>query len=151
MSDRQLHLAGLMVMALSAVVVVFATSFAVFTIGPTVEKRLFPVISKLTIVSLTADPNGNAVIVADFTKYRACQYLGITWFRGKPDGYFERVTVTLRPASEQDDSGTTRPPGTQRSGPWVIGIPVGEIESNSFAKLYYACHRLWVTEADFYP
>lgn len=151
MSHRAVYWAGFVVKLLCAIVIFFAFLFTVFTLGPSVEARLFPVVSKLTIVSLTADTDGNAVITAEFTKHRDCQYLGITWFHGKPDGYFSRATVILRPGSGTDDSGTTRPPGTQRSGPWVIGIPVDEIETNSFAMLSHQCHPFWVTTTDFYP
>lgn len=149
MSHRAAYWAIWAVKLMCAVVVVFAAIFTLFAVGPPLETRFWPVTSKLTIISLEADADGNAIITAEFTKRRDCQYLGISWYRGRPDGYFERATIVLRKAG--DESGSTRPPGTQRGGPWFIGIPVDEIRTNSFAQLAYRCHPLWVTTTDFYP
>jgi len=131
-------------------VIVFVTVFTVYTVGPALERRYFPVVSKLTILDMKANEDGNAVIMAEFTKTRACEWVGLAWFKGKPEGGFERVSVILH-RQREDTSSPNRPLGTQKAGPWIIGIPAEEIAGNSFAKLRYRCHGLWTTEADFWP
>lgn len=137
--------------AFCAVVIFFATTFTIFTVGPAIETRFLPAVSKLTILSVTADAKGNAVIMAEFTKIRAeCEFLGISWFKGRPEGGFERVPVTLQ-RQEGDDSSPNRPPGTQRAGPWIIGMSPAELQTNSFSRLSHRCHGMWVTTTDFWP
>jgi hypothetical protein len=122
----------------------------VWTAGPTIESRLFPVVSKLRIVTIAGDADGNAIITAEFSKLRNCEYVGLSWFRGLPEGEFERVPVILL-RKDGDTSSPNRPVGTQRAGPWIIGMPPGEVRGNSFAKLYHRCHGAWLTTTDFFP
>lgn len=133
-----------------AAIIFACTLYFVFMVGPAVETRFFPVVSKLTVTSLAADETGQAVIGAQFTKLRDCEYLGIAWYRGSPSGQFERVPVILQ-RQEGDTSSPNRPTGTQRAGPWIIGMPPAEIPGNSFARLSHRCHPFWVTTTDFYP
>jgi hypothetical protein len=131
-------------------VIACCTAIVLWTLGPTVETRYFPPVSKLRILALTADDAGNSVVDAEFTKKRNCEYIGIAWFRGKPEGEFERVTVVLL-RSEGDTSSPNRPQGTQRAGPWIVGIPPDEMRGNSFARLHHRCHGFWLTTTDFWP
>ena len=133
-----------------AVIIFFASSFTIYTVGPAIETKWFPVVSKLRIIDVSEDENGNAVILAEFTKLRDCEYLGLAWFRGKPDKRFERVPVILM-RQEGDTSSPNRPTGSQRAGPWVIGMSPAEVPKGSFARLYHTCHGFWTTTMDFWP
>ena len=137
-------------MSFCMAVTFFATLYTIWVIGPALETKWFPVVSKLTITSLTTNDNGQATVMAEFTKLRECEYLGLAWYRGQQSGGFERVPVILM-RQEGDNSSPNRPPGTQRAGPWIIGMPPDEIAGNSFAQLSHRCHPFWVTTTDFYP
>ena len=123
----------------------------IYTVGPSLETRYWPAVSKLRILDLSENSEGHAVIHAEFTKLRAsCKYVGIAWFRGAPEGGFERVAVILmRP--EGDTSSPNRPIGTQRAGPWIVQMPADEITGNSFARLSHSCNPFWTTITDFWP
>lgn len=138
------------VKVLCGVVIVLASLFTVWTVGPSLETRFFPAVSKLTVVEMHDDPAGRAVIMAEFTKLRDCEFLGLAWYRGDPAGGFERVPVILL-RQPGDASSPNRPTGTQRAGPWLIGVPSSEIPGNSFARLSHRCHGFWITTTDFYP
>ncbi|WP_309082873.1 hypothetical protein [Chelativorans sp.] len=56
--------------AFCASVIFMATVFTVYTVGPKMETRYHPVVSKLRILSLTSNDDGYAVILAEFTKLR---------------------------------------------------------------------------------
>ena len=131
-------------------VIIVGGLFTLFSLGPYLETRLWPPVSKLRILSIEATGSAEATIRAEFTKLRECEYVGIAWFRGSPDGSFERVPVILL-RQEGDTSSPNRPTGTQRAGPWIIGVPAGELATNSFARLSHRCHPFWLTTTDFYP
>jgi len=128
----------------------FATLYTIWVVGPPIETRFYPVVSKLQILSMKEAPGGETILMAEFKKLRACDFLGIAWFRKQDDGTFERVPVQLlrRPG---DISSPNRPEGAQRSGPWIIGMPPSDIPTNSFARLSHTCHKMWTTTTDFYP
>ena len=131
-------------------VIIMGVIFSVWAVGPSLENRYFPVVSKLKIADLRADSDGNAIIMAEFTKVRNCEYLGVAWYRGSRNQGFERVPVILQRRAG-DRSNPNRPLGTQRSGPWLVGMPVVEIDGNSFAELFHRCHPFWISKTDFYP
>ena len=131
-------------------VIAACTAVVIWTLGPSLETRYFPPVSKLRILSMADDGEGRTVIRAEFTKVRDCEYLGIAWFHGEPEGTFERVTVVLM-REDGDTSSPNRPEGTQRAGPWIIGIPPDELVGNSFARLHHRCHGFWLTTTDFWP
>ena len=123
---------------------------AVYVMGPTIETRFFPVVGKLQILKMEAVNEGQTKIWAAFNKIRSCEYVGIAWFRGSRGGQFDRVPLQL--LREPDDiSSPNRPVGFQRSGPWIVSIPIEEIETNSFVELTHTCHPFWATITEFYP
>jgi hypothetical protein len=138
------------VIGFCAVIIFFAATFTVFTVGPAIETRFFPVVGKLQIVSLMTNLDRNSILMAEFTKLRNCEYLGLAWYRGAQGGGFERVPVTLM-RQEGDTSSPNRPVGTQRAGPWIIGMSAEDVRGNSFAQLQHRCHGLWVTTTEFWP
>jgi len=134
----------------SAAVIFSATMILIWLIGPEVETRLFPVVGKLNIERMEVAPNGQTKVYASFRKLRACEYIGIAWFRGDRASDFTRVSLVLDRAPG-DDSNPNRPVGFQRSGPWTVDIPMDEIPSNSFVQLFHKCHFAWTTTTEFYP
>jgi len=131
-------------------VLIIGSTVTIFSLGPYLETRFWPTVSKLHILSIEATGPAETTIRAEFTKLRNCEYVGISWYRGTPQGGFERVPVILlRQAG--DTSSPNRPTGKQRAGPWIIGVPISEVPSNSFAQLVHRCHPFWPTTTDFYP
>ena len=128
------------------------TALAVFLIAPYLETRYWPVVGKMKIEWLTAEEgNENQTrIHASFTKIRNCDYIGIAWFRGNRVTGFIRVPLQLM-RMPNDVSSPNRPLGYQQSGPWIVDIPQGEIEKNSFVELYHQCTPFWVSRTEFYP
>lgn len=135
---------------LCAAIIFCCAIYCFFVVGPAVETAFFPAVSKLKILSIAPAEGGQAEITAEFTKLRDCEYVGIAWYHGQPSGGFERVPVILL-RKEGDTSSPNRPTGTQRAGPWIIGVPPEEIAKNSFARLSHRCHPFWLTTTDFYP
>lgn len=143
--------AVLIVKAISAAIIFASALFAIFIVGPAVETRWFPVVSKLRITKvMTGEEAGTSVVYAEFSKKRDCEYVGIAWFQGDPNGVFERVPVILL-RKEGDQSSPNRPLGTQKAGPWIVGVPPDELRKNSFARLYHRCFPFWPTTTDFWP
>lgn len=137
--------------AFCATVIVIATTFTVYLTGPAIETKYFPVVGKLIIDK--AEWQGAEVtrVWASFRKIRDCEYLGIAWFRrGDDDDSFSRVTVILHRVTG-DTSSPNRPVGYQHAGPWDVGVPIHELQTNSFARLSHRCHGLWTTTTDFFP
>lgn len=135
---------------LCAGIILVAVFFTVLTVGPAVETRFFPVVSKLRITQIRSDPEGNSLVYANFRKLRECEYIGIAWYHGNPAGEFERIPVVLL-RKDGDTSSPNRPLGLQKSGPWIISVPPDELKANSFARLSHRCNPLWVSTTDFYP
>lgn len=133
-----------------AVIVVICSLFTLFTVGPSVETRFFPVVSKLKITKILAEGESSSRIYAEFDKKRDCEYIGISWFHGHPAGDFERVPVSLL-RREGDSSSPNRPLGLQKAGPWIVSVPPAELRKNSFARLTHRCHLFWVSTTDFWP
>jgi hypothetical protein len=137
--------------AFSLAVTFFGTLFLAWTAGPFIERWAFgPVVSKLRIVHMAKIEGDHTELYAEFTKLRDCDYVGIAWFRGSPQGGFERVPVILK-RPDYDRSSPNRPLGLQRAGPWEVFLKPEQIVSNSFARLSHKCHGLWTTTTDFFP
>jgi hypothetical protein len=132
------------------IVMVAGIGYTLFTVGPWVETRFFPVVSKLEILSMVDNGDGTTTIETAFRKLRPCDYVGISWYHGDRATQFSRVPVILM-RKEGDVSNPNRPLGYQRSGPWVIGVPIGDLETNSFAELQHTCHEWWTTTTEYFP
>lgn len=136
--------------ALCACVVTVCAMFTVFAVGPAIEQRFFPVVSKLHVLDARELIDGRTEIHAAFKKIRDCEYLGITWFVGDRKKEFERVPIILlRP--DNDTSSPNRPVGYQKAGPWIIGASAADFRERSFSQLLHRCHPFWITATDFYP
>lgn len=145
-----MHLISLAVKSFSAAVIFVSTMLTIYTIGPALETRLFPVVGKLTIERMVAVDPTTTNVSAYFNKIRNCEYLGIAWYRGTRADGFERVPMIVM-RQDGDDSSPNRPVGAQRSGPWQVSIPMDEIRVNSFVELKHQCHPFWPTTTEFYP
>jgi hypothetical protein len=150
LSRRTARWAGFVVKAICAAIVFVASIQTILIVGPAFETRFFPPVSKLTILAMHEDADGNTVIDAFFTKNRPCEYIGISWFKVAPDGTFDRVPVILQ-RREGDTSSPNRPVGSQRAGPWIIGVSSEDLPEKSFARLYHRCNPFFITVTDFYP
>ena len=138
------------IQGMSAGVVFVATMILIWIVGPEIETHYFPVVGKLNIERMEDAPGGQTKIWASFRKLRACEYIGIAWYRGDRKSEFTRVSLILDRAPG-DDSNPNRPVGFQRSGPWTVDIPRHEIETNSFVQLFHKCHFAWTTTTEYYP
>ncbi len=121
-----------------------------FLISPYLETRYWPVVGKMKIEWMVEESDSQTKLYASFTKLRNCDYLGIAWFRGNRETGFIRVPLQLM-RQPGDVSSPNRPLGHQKSGPWIVDIPQGEIEKNSFVELYHQCTPFWVSRTEFYP
>lgn len=132
-----------------ATIVILSAVMVFYTVGPAVETRYFPVVSKLKILSIKETPDGHTEIRAAFRKIRACDYVGIAWYLGERPDNFERVPLALL-RDPSDVGSPNRPVGYQKAGPWVIGIPPKELP-RSFGRLHHHCNPFWSTITEFYP
>src|SRR5690606_18819338 len=131
-------------------IVFVATVQTLLIVAPAIETRWFPPVSKLTILDLRETSDGRTAIDAYFSKVRDCEYIGIAWYEGRPDGAFERVPIILL-REEGDTSSPNRPVGSQRAGPWIISLSPEEVRNNSFARLSHRCNPFYITTTDFWP
>jgi hypothetical protein len=131
--------------------IMFVTvTFTVFTVGPWLESRVFPVVGKLVILRAEPTPSGGTLIYAAFSKKRDCEYVGISWHRRLPDGSIERLPITLHRAAG-DVSSPNRPVGSTVAGPWELPVPFDELKADTFALLQHRCHSFWITTTEFFP
>jgi hypothetical protein len=116
----------------------------VWTVGPMLETRLFPVYSKFKIVNIEPNPKGLMVTV-QFTKYRNCDPQGYAWYVGDFGKGFEQLNIKARSTT------TVRPLGTQITQPFLIeGLEVKDLPMLS-AEITNRCHPLWPTLSIIYP
>lgn len=121
----------------------------VYTAGPWLETKYWPVFSKFTIASAVEVSPGVTRVVVSFDKRRECAPGGFGWFSGKRGEPFEELTIV---ATVQDSgSGSGRPVGRQLSKPFDINIADDQIADNVFVDIFSRCHPLWVTRSEVYP
>ncbi|NEH72253.1 hypothetical protein [Rhizobium leguminosarum] len=150
LGSKWASLGFLLVKLICGTIIFFASIFTVFAVGPAIETRYLPAVSKLTITSIEETSDGRTRIRVAFRKLRDCEYIGITWFVGSRPDSFERVSVVLM-RDQNDTSSPNRPIGYQTAGPWIIGVPPEDLKNHSFAQLVHRCHPFWPTVTDFFP
>ncbi len=130
--------------------IIFAsTLMIIYTAGPWLETRFWPVVSKLTILQTEMTGPAQTKIWAYFTKMRACDYIGIAWYQIEGD---DVIRVPLQLLREPGDlSSPNRPIGSTKAGPWIVDIPRDLVKSKSYVELQHRCHPFWVTTTEFYP
>lgn len=115
---------------------------AIFSVGPHLETRFFPVVVGTSLQNQERVEGGVSFFVR-FTKVRQCEFLGLAWYVGQV-----RVPVNFAPTAT--NSPRTRPPGPQYTGPWLVATHEDTVSGN-IAHAYHRCHPLWVTISEFYP
>ena len=134
--------------ALASIIFV-ATSYTAFLVGPWLETMYFPVVGRLTITAMERVDDTHTRIWVRFRKYRECPPIDVYWYQGRRDELFERVTfVAEKPIG--GNKYINRPVGDQKSGPWVIGVPIEDIQDKAFSDSQHSCHPLWPTVSRFY-
>lgn len=131
------------------VLLFMALAVFIFSVGPLIEERFFPVYSKFTIVEAVNVPGGVRAVFR-FTKWRNCDpsERGIAWYHGdEGSGFTQLRTENLGPPAV-----LPRPIGTQRTNPWLFqGIDELDLRSEVFAEVYARCHPLWITRTVVFP
>lgn len=144
---------SLVIKVLSSFVLFVAGLYLVVRLGPLTETAWFPVISKLSILSINAGDNPNTTLVdLKYQKFRTCEYLGLSWYYVDLKGSEMPVAVDTTP-NTSDASGkvlVTRAPGSYE-GHWLVSIPPDQLIGRSHVQIAYRCHPLWVTIAELYP
>ncbi len=120
----------------------------VYTYGPTVEGRIFPVVvsTKLTRVTAVEKHPDRAIVYGSSRKIRgSCVYKDIEWYYGRPNEAHVLVPVDIvEPAKLRAD-------GRFTFGPWEVHLSPGLIKSNSYAIVRHSCHPFWDTYTWFWP
>jgi len=104
----------------------------------------------MTIVS--AEQQGEDVyLMAELTKLRPCEYIGVSWYKVDSFGTKNQIRVTSM-RDPDDISSPTRPVGRQTIGPWLFkGLVVEDLQQNIYAELTHRCHPMWLTTTNFWP
>jgi len=115
---------------------------AVFTVGPLLESRFFPVVSRADIFDQASEADG-VIFHVRFRKMRQCEFLGLAWYEGPV-----RRLVEFQPSVTEVVPVRTRPKGFQQAGPWRIGGLRSLRGTRAYA--LHRCHPLWITITDFF-
>ncbi|WP_299674526.1 hypothetical protein [uncultured Roseobacter sp.] len=113
---------------------------AIFTVGPYLESRYFPVVRETQILHEEEHASGVSFYVR-FRKVRQCAFRGLAWYAGEV-----RVPVDFEP-----DAATmprSRPKGGHYAGPWFVSGLNQTAGTRAYA--HHRCHPLWVTITRFY-
>ena len=115
---------------------------AVFSVGPLVETRLFPVFTGTRVIAERRDDAG-VEFHLEFRKRRQCEFIGLAWYAGPT-----RLPVQFEPEEPLPPRALTRPIGEHRAGPWRL--PGLASLRGTRAVALHRCHPLWITITDFY-
>lgn len=138
--------------ALATTITAVMALFVVFSVGPVVETRFFPVVSHARILDEQPTLGGDGTqLQVQFTRLRNCEYLGLAWYQRTSDGGDVRVPVQLGQPLSASSPGRLPIPATITSGPWVVPIPMASLHDGSYAVVFHRCHPLWLTTTEFYP
>lgn len=132
----------LLTRAAAFLAICMALTPAIFSVGPYIETRFFPVVRGTMILNEERVKGGVSFFV-QFTKVRQCEFLGLAWYVGQV-----RVPINFAPTAK--NSPRTRPTGDQFTGPWLVVTRKTSVKGNT-AYAYHRCHPLWVTISEFYP
>lgn len=120
---------------------------SVYSIGPTLETRWFPVYSKFKIVTIESKDSG-IVATFEYVKRRNCDPQGYAWYNGDLSTGFKQLNVR----STRTEAGQSRPLGQHVTTPMFIdGVTLTDMANQVVAELYSRCHPLWLTRSVVYP
>lgn len=140
-------LSGLLTLA-----VLLAAVMGVWTVGPLLETKLWPVLDKITITKAEVVSPYQTRIWVRFRKKRQCVIIGVYWYKGSRDGLFESIRFAVEkplPAAK-GRAFYTRPVGWQNAGPWLMDTPLADLLDRSFADAQHECHKAWPTISHYY-
>lgn len=122
--------------------IAMALTPGVFTLGPVVEKRYFPVVNRVEVSDVVPMDDRVAFHVR-FLKRRQCEFISLAWYSGDM-----RMPIDFGPYASAGGSNGTRPSGWQHAGPWaLLGV---ESLRGTRAFVLHRCHPLWITISEFY-
>ena len=128
---------------LLATMVGMASAPAVYSIAPSLEGTIFPVVDNVNIYESHAISDTTTEFSGSAKKIRECQFLRLEWFIVQ-NGHYAQVDLTFIEKSK------ARASGYFDFGPWNVKIPVSDFPQHSVAVVYHRCHWLWDTETKFY-
>jgi hypothetical protein len=115
---------------------------AIFTLGPMLETKYWPVYSHFTVVKARNVPAGLEV-TARFTKNRNCAPQGYGWYLGE-FGIMKQVIT------RSSDITVHRPLGNQIGVFTVEELRLDDLDY-LYAEVYHHCHPLWLSRSVIYP
>lgn len=134
---------------LTAAVLMLAI-MGIWTVGPALESRFWPVVEPLEITRVEPVGQDQTRIWIRFQKRRVCSPIGVFWYRGTRDGLFEPVRFIVERRGAGGQGYVNRPLGAQESGPWLIDLPMRDVQDRAFADAQHTCWPLWPTISRFY-
>lgn len=117
--------------------------------GPLVEARYWPAVGPLTITRAEAVDATHSRIWVRFEKLRVCAPRGVYWYRGRRGGPFDPLGFVVE-SGQADVPFVNRPIGIQTAGPWLLDVPITELEKGVFADAQHSCNQAWTTVSRFY-
>ena len=134
--------------------IVFAVLFGmiawpfVFGVGPLIEQKINPVVSRSSITKVV--DNGDSLDFWYKTQRlrSSCNYDHVEWFSGDPNGAYSRLTMQVPAKTEgvilkQNDEYVF--------GPNRVFINETQLRTNTFAIAYHDCHWGWLSKSILYP
>ena len=115
---------------------------AVFSAGPLLESRFFPVLRNMEVLTERVDEIGVVFDLA-FEKVRFCDFVDLVWFRGPV-----QLELDYRPDLEGPVRPQNRLVGEHITGPWRVRGVSSLAEAQVFA--IHRCHPLWNTVTHVY-
>ncbi len=117
------------------------------TMGPVVEMKLDPVVSRSVITHIERnDVLEEMLFWGEATKLRQCNYDHVEWFSGDPNGAHSRLTMEIK------ENGAINNKGDKFAfGPIKVYINEYQLRNNTFAVVYHDCHWFWLSQSVFYP
>lgn len=129
------------------IAVLLIAVMAIFTFGPLLETKFFPVYSKFQLINATASDKGTSAQFM-FTKFRNCDPQGWAFFNGELGQAFYQIPVNIHGGPDV----RIRPLGTQQSYVYEFhNVTPEQLASTVFAEIYSHCHPLWLTRSIVYP
>lgn len=127
---------------------VLLVSAGLFTLGPKLEARFFPVYDKFEILKIKETDDGGTEVQFRYAKLRDCEPVGITWFVGDPGGAYRQIDlVSARPPLTR----VNKPLGENVSPPYKVDVAPAVLINRGFANIYNNCHPFWRTQSAIYP
>lgn len=117
---------------------------AVIALGPSLERKFFPVMVNGHILAVTDEAPGLSGVRFEATKVRKCPWYTTSWFIGEYTGLAALVP------SEHTAPPEVRDLGVHRWEKILVGLPEDVLREHSFAITEHSCHPLWKSQSVFF-